>query len=379
MSKVYNWQLKREMDYAYESNRPKKQWCMVFDLNKCIACQTCTLACKTTWTSGKGQEYMFWNNVETKPWGGYPLGWDVNILEKLGQQEWSKAGRYEGKTVFEAAIEKEPNERAIHFKPEDEDWMYPNIGEDDSSGNVPTGCHYTNTHENWFFYLPRTCAHCTYPACLAACPRKAIYKREEDGIVLIDQSRCQGYGECMKACPYKKSMYNSFTRVSEKCIGCYPAVEQGRQPMCVQNCIGKIRIMGFVNTPENAREDNPVDYLIHKKKIALPLYSQLGLEPNIYYIPPVHVDKKYLTQMFGPDVELAIKRYRGLKDDIVTRSLFMLMGSTDSIIHSFKVVKDQVTALDEKGEVLVTVPITEPVIERGSYDNKLKASRNNTP
>lgn len=119
-------------------------------------------------------------------WCGYPMAWDVNILAKLGEQEWNKNGKYLGKTVFEAAQEREQEERVLHFKPEDEDWMYPNLGEDDASGNVPLGCHYMNSHENWFFYLPRTCAHCTYPVCLAACPRKAIYKREEDGIVLIN-------------------------------------------------------------------------------------------------------------------------------------------------------------------------------------------------
>ena len=71
----------------YEGVRPKKQFGMVMDLNKCIACQTCTVACKTTWTPGRGQEYMFWNNVETKPYGYYPLGWDVKILDELGVQE----------------------------------------------------------------------------------------------------------------------------------------------------------------------------------------------------------------------------------------------------------------------------------------------------
>ena len=84
MAKVYNWQIGREMEFPYEGVRPKKQFAMVMDLNKCIACQTCTVACKTTWTPGRGQEYMFWNNVETKPYGYYPLGWDVKILDMLG-------------------------------------------------------------------------------------------------------------------------------------------------------------------------------------------------------------------------------------------------------------------------------------------------------
>lgn len=376
MAKVKNWHLGRDMEYVYEENRPKRQWSIVFDLNKCIGCQTCSMACKTTWTSGKGQESMFWNNVETKPWGSYPLGWDVNVLEKLGHQEWKKHEPYRGKTIFEAA---EPSETTVHFSPTDEDWMYPNHGEDDCTGNVDKGEHLNLPHDKWFFYLPRTCAHCTYPACLAACPRKAIYKRPEDGIVLIDQSRCKGYGECVRSCPYKKSMYNPHTRTSEKCIGCYPAVEQGFQPMCVQNCIGKIRVMGFINPPWKARKDNPVDYLVHQMGLALPYYPQLGLEPNIYYIPPIHANREYLTQMFGPKVDDAIKQYKKIKDDPKTQGLLVLLGSTDRIMHSFDVKHGVAYGYDEKGDEIVSVPVVEHSYERPRYDLKYEAVRNNTP
>ena len=378
MPKVKNWQVGREIEYPYDESRPKRQWAIVFDLNKCIACQTCTLACKTTWTSGKGQEYMFWNNVETKPWGGYPLGWDLRVLEKLGRQEWSKTGEYQGKTLIEAAP---PTERVLHFAPTDEDWMYPNVGEDDcGGGTVDRGGHMgALPHDKWFFYLPRTCAHCTYPACLAACPRKAIYKREEDGIVLIDQTRCKGYGECVRACPYKKSMYNPHTRTSEKCIGCYPAVEQGIQPQCVVNCIGKIRVMGFINPPWKARKDNPIDYLVHTKGVALPYYPQLGLEPNIYYIPPIHADRQYLQQMFGPRVDEAIERYRKLEGDPVANALLCLIGSSDRILHRFAVDKGKAIGFAENGEEIVRVPVNEPVLVREAFDAKVGAIRNNTP
>ena len=376
MPDVKNWQLGRGMSYPYDEHRPKKQWCIVFDLNKCIGCQTCSIACKTTWTSGKGQEYMFWNNVETKPYGSYPMAYDVNVLEKLGKQEWTKHGVYEGKTIFEAA---EPNERVVHFYPEDLDWAYPNRGEDECSENVDKGAYFQGPHDAWFFYMPRTCAHCTYPACLSACPRKAIYKRDEDGIVLIDQTRCKGYQECVRACPYKKSHYNPYTRVSEKCIGCYPAVEEGYQPMCVQNCIGKIRVMGFINPPWKAREDNPPDYLIHKKKIALPYLPQLGLEPNVYYIPPIHADKEYLHQMFGPNVEEAIENYKAIKNDPIAQGLLVLIGSTDRIIHSFKV-KDGISyAFDAEGKEITNVPITEKMIVRDEWDPKREIIRTNTP
>jgi nitrate reductase / nitrite oxidoreductase, beta subunit len=378
MERVNNWQIGRESRYPYKEHRPKRQWAIVFDLNKCIACQTCTLACKTTWTSGKGQEYMFWNNVETKPWGSHPLAWDVEILERLGRQDWNASGTYLGQTIFEAAP---PTERVLHFNPSNDDWMYPNIGEDDcGGGTVDGGMHIGSLpHDQWFFYLPRTCAHCTYPACLAACPRKAIYKREEDGIVLIDQSRCKGYGECVRACPYKKSMYNPYTRVSEKCIGCYPAVEQGIQPQCVVTCIGKIRVMGFISPPASARADNPVDYLVHEKQLALPYYPQLGLEPNIYYIPPIHADRDYLVQMFGPRVHDAIQKYIDLPEDKTAQGLLCLIGSTDRIMHSFEVEAETAIGYDEGGRELVRVPVTESLYERPAYDAGVGAVRSNTP
>ena len=130
MANVFNWQIGREMDYPYEPSRPKRQFAMVMDLNKCIACQTCTVACKTNWTPGRGQEYMFWNNVESKPYGFYPLGWDVRILEKHGVQDLS-GDVYKGKTLFEAAPE---GERILGYLPEDIDYANPNVGEDNSWG-----------------------------------------------------------------------------------------------------------------------------------------------------------------------------------------------------------------------------------------------------
>ena len=124
MARVNNWQLGREMSYWYPESRPQKQFAAVFDTNKCIACQTCTLACKTTWTSGKGQEYMLWNNVETKPYGFYPLAWDVQLLDALGPQTW-EGNRYTGRTVFEAAP---PGERVLGWAPANTDYSYPNVG-----------------------------------------------------------------------------------------------------------------------------------------------------------------------------------------------------------------------------------------------------------
>jgi nitrate reductase beta subunit len=373
MPKVYNWQLGREMDYPYEGARPDKQFAMIFDINKCIACQTCTVACKTTWTAGRGQESMFWNNVESKPWGYYPLGWDVNILSKLGVQDMT--GKvYQGKTLFEAAP---PGERVLGYLPDDMDYANPNIGEDDSAGLMTQGAYLQTPHMQWMYYLARICNHCTYPACLGACPRQSIYKRKEDGIVLLDQYRCRGYRECVKGCPYKKVYFNPVTRVSEKCIGCYPAVENGRQTQCTITCIGKIRLQGFIATPDKAREDNPMDYIVHVAKIAKPLYPQFGLEPNTYYIPPVHVPPQFLSQMFGGGVEEAIVAYRKAKDDKRLLGALLLFGSTPQIIHSYRLEGNYTIGYDEKGAEVVRVPLREPIQVRVVYDDKFQTYRSN--
>jgi len=373
MPKVFNWQIGREMDYPYEAAYPQQQFAAVFDTNKCIACQTCTFACKYAWTSGRGQEYMFWNNVETKPYGFYPLGWDVRLLQMLGPQTW-EAGKYTGQTIFEAAP---AGHVALGFLPEDEDWAQPNIGEDESAGTIEKGAFFGIPHPVWMFYLQRICNHCTYPACLASCPRKAIYKRQEDGIVLIDESRCRGYRECVRNCPYKKTLYNTVTRVTEKCVGCYPLVEQGKQTNCVQACIGRIRVNGWIHFPDKVVPDNPVDFLVHVRKVALPLYPQFGLNVNIYYIPPIHVPPVYTQQMFGPGVEQAIKTYRNVTNDPELLGVLMLMGATDRWIEHFRVRGDEAIGYDAKGAEIARVPLKEPVYIREAFDPARQVYRHN--
>lgn len=373
--KVYNWQIRRKMEYKYPESRPEKQVAWIFDTNKCIACQTCSIACKNAWTSGKGQEYMWWNNVETKPWGFYPLGWDVRLLGMLKAQTWD-GDKYTGKTIFESAPY---GEEVLGFIPEEDDWSAPNIGEDEVSSEVKDKDYIKIPHQPWMFYLQRICNHCTYPACLAACPRKAIYKRKEDGIVLIDQKRCRGYQECVRACPYKKSLFRDYTGKSEKCISCYPGVEEGIQTQCVINCIGKIRLFGFKSRYDKPREENPIDYLIHIKKIALPLYPQFGLEPNVYYIPPINAPEEFNRQLFGPGAKRAVELYKKARDDKRLIGLLMLFGSTDRILTSFKVDGDiengTAYGYEADGKEAVSVPLKEPIIIRKEYDNERDVRR----
>lgn len=403
MPQVFNWQLGREMEYPYEAAFPKRQFAFVFNINRCIACQNCTMACKSTWTFNKGQEHMWWANVETKPYGGYPKFWDVKTLELMEQanpngQRWNTAtsdkeapyGVYEGKTVFELS----PKDRfALGYLPTDDEWQVPNLYEDNAVGprgeenKYPKGGG-LDEHGTWFFYLARICNHCTYPACLAACPRQAPYKRPEDGIVLIDQQRCWGYRRCVEACPYKKAMYRPETKTSEKCIACYPRIE-GKDPLgggvpietrCMSVCVGKIRLQGLVKVDGNGEwahdPENPLYYLVREEKVGLPLYPQFGTEPNIYYIPPRWVPRSYLHQMFGPGADHAIERYVMPSRKLL--AVLQLFRATRTIIFRFEVIEgkkigeanvngktlelfdDTVVGYDKNGKEAIRMNVLEP-------------------
>ncbi len=424
MSRVYNWQIGRDMSYPYEEAHPSSQYAFVFNTNRCIGCQTCTMACKSTWTFSRGQELMWWNNVETKPYGGYPLFWDVKLLKMLheadpGGQRWSAKsgsesdeapfGTFEGKTIFEAAETlKDPKEpkRALGYLPSDEEWTAPNIYEDTPTGKIRGPNDWTETadlpeHKVWYFHLARVCNHCTYPGCLAACPRQAIYKRPEDGIVLIDQSRCRGYRKCVEACPYKKAMYQPVTRVSEKCVACYPRIEgkddtltpdgNPLETRCMAACVGKIRMQGLVRVDEEGQwahdPENPLYFLIHERQVALPLYPQFGTEPNGYYIPPRWVPRRYLEQMFGPGTEHAIEQY--VCPDRELLAVLQLFRAQRQILFRFaieqgpkvaevevkmssgdlktlEVFNDTVIGYNKSGREVVRTTVEEPTYERSA-------------
>lgn len=385
MADVHNWQLGRSMQYPYDESHPRRQFAFVFNINRCINCQTCTMACKSTWTFTQGQEHMWWNNVETKPFGGYPHNWDSTLLAKLeernpGGQTWSKGsgedaaapyGVFEGKTIFEAAdglVDADGPKRALGYLPDAEEWETPNLHEESAAGSPWRerdfgGGASLPEHHVWYFYLARLCNHCTYPGCLGACPRQAIYKRPEDGIVLIDQSRCRGYQKCVEACPYKKAIYRPNTSTSEKCVACYPRIE-GKDPLlspdgepaetrCMTACPGKIRLQGLVDCTEDGKwkEDptNPLYYLVRERRVALALYPQFGTEPNGYYIPPRWVPRPYLQQMFGPGVQSALEQYSCPDRDLL--AVLQLFRATQQILFRYEV---------EKGKKVAEVEVTMP-------------------
>jgi nitrate reductase beta subunit len=350
---------------------------MLFHLDKCIGCHTCSIACKNLWTDRKGAEYMWWNNVETRPGTGYPTMWEYQEHYHGG---WERKGRslqlrlhsrlkglvnlffnpslpnledyYEPFTfryqnLFDAPagddqptaipvsmVTGEPIE--IETGPNwDDDFGGSNIyaWNDPSLGGVSQEIR-AQMHEMErivFNYLPRICNHCLNPACVAACPSGAIYKRAEDGIVLVNENKCRAWRMCVAACPYKKVYYNWSTGKSEKCILCFPRLETGQAPACAHSCVGRIRYMGVLlydadRIPEAAQVEDeelvrshksvildpndpkvisaarangidegwveaarrsPVYKFLKEWDLALPLHPEYRTMAMMYYIPPL--------------------------------------------------------------------------------------------
>ncbi|WP_254766728.1 4Fe-4S dicluster domain-containing protein [Salinilacihabitans rarus] len=303
------------------------QVAMVMDLNKCIGCQTCTVACKTLWTRGGGREYMYWNNVETRPGEGYPRDWEGSGGGWQGDDPDGEGGQPpEERSVGNVRPKRDFggdwafNHDSVFYDGTDEplrpqadpEWG-PNWDEDEGGGEYPN---------SYYFYLPRICNHCTHPSCVEACPRSALYKRSEDGIVLVDQERCRGYRYCVEGCPYDKVYYNAMTKLSEKCIFCYPRIEgagpddEVHGPACATECPPQLRFVGFLDD-----EDGPIYRLVEEWEVAVRLHPEYRTQPNVYYIPPyappqhnddgetVDVDRiprEYLRELFGPAVNDAL-------------------------------------------------------------------------
>jgi nitrate reductase beta subunit len=186
--------------------------------------------------------------------------------------------------------------------------------------------------QTFMFYLPRICEHCLNPSCAASCPSGAIYKRSEDGIVLVDQDKCRGWRMCVSGCPYKKVYFNHKTGKAEKCTFCYPRVEVGIPTVCSETCVGRLRYIGLVlydadrvleaasveddhdlyeaqrsvfldpHDPAVEREAeragipgdwieaakrSPVHALINRYQVALPLHPEYRTMPMVWYIPPL--------------------------------------------------------------------------------------------
>ncbi|GBE09487.1 respiratory nitrate reductase 2 beta chain [bacterium BMS3Abin12] len=355
----------------------RAQFALIFNLDKCIGCHTCSVTCKNTWTSRKGVEYAWFNNVETKPGIGYPQNWEDQVQwsggwarNKNGKLTLRQGGRlaelirifanpalpeirdyYEPFTFDYAHLINAPESEAtptarpvsqvsgrimekIAWGPNWEDEQGGSFDQRSRDSNFRgiDARIYKGFKETFHFYLPRICNHCLNPACVAACPSAAIYKREEDGLVLVDQDRCRGWRFCISACPYKKVYFNWESGKSEKCIGCYPRVESGMPTICSETCVGKIRYNGIIlydadriseaavmegekdiyekhlsmfldpNDPEvieqavkdgipndwiDAAQRSPIYKIAVDWRLALPLHPEFRTLPMVWYVPPM--------------------------------------------------------------------------------------------
>ena len=168
------------------------------------------------------------------------------------------------------------------------------------------------------------------------------------------------------------------TGTSEKCIACFPEDRAGHAAAVLrqlhrQDPLGRLDFQAR-RTPSRTI---PIDYLVHVKKVALPLFPQFGLEPNVYYIPPLNVPRDFLLQMFGPNVDAALETYRNAPKDKDLAGLLTLFGSTERIVSRWKRVDEQVMGFDENGKEIVRVPLREPAQIRQAFDAARGVARTN--
>ena len=103
--------------------------------------------------------------------------------------------------------------------------------------------------ENVFVYsISISCNHCESPACVANCPTGAMIKRDEDGIVYVDESVCIGCGTCANACPYGAPKVSEERGVTSKCNFCRDYLDEGGRPACVDACL--MRCLDFGDIAE---------------------------------------------------------------------------------------------------------------------------------
>jgi nitrate reductase beta subunit len=352
------------------------QMAMVMNLDKCIGCHTCSVTCKQAWTNRSGVEYVWFNNVETRPGQGYPRryedqekwkgGWTLNKRGRLALKgggrlrklltifsnptlptldDYYQPWTYDYDTLTNAPLQEHtPVARPkslISGKDMKIEWSAnwdddlggsPDHGDKDVMlKNIADKVKF-EFEQTFMFYLPRICEHCLNPSCAASCPSGAIYKRSEDGIVLVDQDRCRGWRQCVSGCPYKKIYFNHRTGKAEKCTFCFPRIEVGIPTVCSETCVGRLRYIGLIlydadkvleaasteddkdlyeaqrsvfldpNDPDVVRaaeeagiprdwilaaQRSPIHALINTFKVALPLHPEYRTMPMVWYIPPL--------------------------------------------------------------------------------------------
>ncbi len=200
---------------------------LVIDLDTCVGCHACAVACKE-WNAGGIAGPL----TDENPYGKDPFGVWFNRVHSYEVEP----------------IESNAQAMTVHF--------------------------------------PRSCLHCETPACVTVCPTGASYKRAEDGIVLVDEDKCIGCKLCSWACPYGAREYSAVEGVMKKCTLCVDRIynehldEIERQPACVQACPTRARHFGDLGDPESK-----VSKLVVERG-GRDLLPELGYKPVNKYLPP---------------------------------------------------------------------------------------------
>lgn len=147
-------------------------------------------------------------------------------------------------------------------------------------------------------FITVACQHCDDPPCVPVCPTGATYKREEDGLVLVNYDACIGCGACVQACPYEGVRTRNAEEMSHvtgfpvgdaavapqqpltvsKCTFCAHRLERGEQPACIEVCPARARAFGDVNDP-----DSEVSHLLQERE-HFTLRPDKGTNPSVYFL-----------------------------------------------------------------------------------------------
>jgi len=249
---------------------PKKLG-LVIDLDTCVGCHACAVACKE-WNDG-GQ---FGPLPDENPYGKEPLGvWFNRVHSYEVHRDEGRGTRGEGEIKGRALPELHASNSSATSYQDGRRSALPSPLAPRSSPLSPMTVHF-----------PRSCLHCETPDCVTVCPTGASYKRAEDGIVLVDEDKCIGCKLCSWACPYGAREYSEVRGVMQKCTLCVDRIyndsfeEIDRQPACVMACPTRARHFGDLGDPDSA-----VSKLVAERG-GYDLMPEMGYKPVNKYLPP---------------------------------------------------------------------------------------------
>jgi len=254
---------------------PKKLG-LVIDLDTCVGCHACAVACKE-WNDG-GQ---FGPLPDENPYGREPLGVWFNRVHTF---EVRDEGRVTRREEINGAVSHgfQASKSSVSSDKDGRAYAFPSSLAPRPSPLAPTA----PRPSPLTVHFPRSCLHCETPACVTVCPTGASYKRAEDGIVLVDEDKCIGCKLCSWACPYGAREYSEVRGVMQKCTLCVDRIyndsfeEIDRQPACVMACPTRARHFGDLGDPDSA-----VSKLVAERG-GYDLMPEMGFKPVNKYLPP---------------------------------------------------------------------------------------------